>query len=143
MITHSNNRWVKFSSHRFSTLCWIIGCFLFVILVLATIQYRESCLQTNYTERFTDERFKIITEGMPVKDVFDQLGLPFLFRVPSLGGRGYFTNLADVLPNLSSGTNKVVLEYSRPRKGDTYRARQIVVSDGRVVKVDAYEYWGD
>jgi hypothetical protein len=114
-----------------------------MILVIAVIQYREFCLQTDYPKKFTQERFQQVTKGTSADALFDQLGFPFMFRVPALGDRGYFSDLAGVRPILFNGTDEVVLEYSRPREGDVFRARQIIVVSGRVVKVDAYDYWGD
>ncbi len=143
MNAGSSQSLMKRSTHGFASMWCVIGGLILAVLVLGVIQYRESCLRTDYPISFTAERFKHVTVGMPVEGVFDQLGYPFLFRVPSLGSRGYFTNLVDVRPILSSETNEVVLEYSRARKGDTFRARQIIVSSNRVIKVDAYEYWRD
>ena len=137
------NQSIKRASHGFERMGWGMGCFFLAVLVFAVIQYRKFCLRTDYPKSFTAERFNQVTVGMPVEAVFDQLGHPFFFRVPSLGGRGYFTNTADVRSFLSNEGETVVLEYSRPRRGDKYQARQIVVSSGRVIKVDAYVYWGD
>lgn len=121
----------------------MMGCLGVLFLGIAVIGCRELCLQTDYSKAFSDDRFRQITVGMPVDGVFNIVGYPFFFRVPSLGGRGYFTNTADVRSFLSNEGETVVLEYSRPRRGDKYQARQIVVSSGRVIKVDAYVYWGD
>jgi hypothetical protein len=129
-------------SRDFARIWFMMGCLGVSFLGIAVIGCRELCLQTDYPKAFSDDRFRQITVGMPVDGVFNIVGYPFSFRVPSLGGRGYFTNTVNVRSFLSNEGETVVLEYSRPRRGDKYQARQIVVASGRVIKVDAYVYWG-
>jgi hypothetical protein len=132
------------------------GCFVFLLVAGAIFGVREWRLRTDTPAGFSDERFRQVAVGTPVQSVFDGLGYPFEFVVHSLGQGGswdppvnwnaplHFADIKDAAPFLSNQNNRVVLEYSRPRRGaDTFRARQIVVSGGRVIKVDAYEYWGD
>lgn len=120
-----------------------ISCLGISVLAIGFIGYSEFSLQTDYPKSFNEERFKQIAVGMQVEKVFNALGYPFCFRVPSLGARGYFTNIIDVRPFFSREGERVVLEYSRPRSGDAFQARQIVVTDGCVIRVDGYKYWGD
>jgi hypothetical protein len=137
--------------HRF------LGISFALLLVGGAISgVKEWLLRADTPMGFSDKRFRQITVGMSAEDVLNTLGPPFEFVVHSLGQGGtwnppvnwnaplHFTDVKDAAPFLSDQNNRVVLEYSRPRQGfDSFRARQIVIANRHVIKVNAYDYWGD
>jgi hypothetical protein len=122
-------------------------------LVGMSLAGRAWLLWSDTPNAFREERFRQIKVGTSADAVFESLGYPFEFVVLSLRPSGSwnppvdynaplrFTDVRDAIPYLSNANTRVVLEYSRPRHGGSFRARQILVSGGWVINRDAHDFW--
>lgn len=110
--------------------------------------------QSDIAPGFRADRFKQISLGMPVQEVFDTVGYPFTFGVHSLRPGGSweppldwtapvrYTEIKDVAPFLTNQNNRVIMEYARPyREGGSFRARQVAIYNGKVINTAEYTFW--
>jgi hypothetical protein len=127
---------------RVTTAYKVVAAYLLVCVI------GFACLllydQAEYPVAFNIQNLEKIKKGDSLDVVVRELGYPWSYIVPgNINLPRHCTNMAELPNYCSTNVYDVILEYSRPRWGESFNAREVLIRSNRVYSVRRYYYEND